>query len=218
MKRFLKAVAFAVVLVIAAALVYGGKGYFDAVGDADALRQRADRLIAAGHGGHDLGQDRLADLLKVQDPAFFDHRGVDFRSPGAGLTTISQSASKRLAFENFRPGVGKIRQTGYALGLEARLEKSQILALWLDTLEMGRGPDGWMTGFFEASETIFGQSPANIDHEQFLELVAVMIAPGKYDLRGEDPALRERVSRIARLVEGQCAPLDHGDVWLEGCR
>jgi monofunctional biosynthetic peptidoglycan transglycosylase len=45
-----------------------------------------------------------------------------------------------------------------------------------------------------------------------------MIAPGKYDLRGNDPALRERVSRIARLVQGQCAPLDHGDVWLEGCR
>jgi monofunctional biosynthetic peptidoglycan transglycosylase len=147
MERLLKAVAITVVLVVAAALAYGAKGYLDAVGDADTLRQRADGLIAAGRGGHDLGQDRLAELLKVQDPAFFDHRGADFHSPGAGLTTISQSVSKRLAFEDFRPGIGKIRQTGYALGLEARLEKDQILSLWLDTLEMGRGPDSWMTGF-----------------------------------------------------------------------
>ncbi|PCD76014.1 hypothetical protein CLN94_11020 [Pseudothioclava arenosa] len=36
---------------------------------------------------------------------------------------------------------------GYALGLERSLRKGLILALWLDALEMGRGPDGWMIGF-----------------------------------------------------------------------
>lgn len=74
----------------------------------------------------------------MEDPGFAEHDGVDFSTPGAGLTTITQSAAKRLAFETFRPGIGKIRQTGYAMGLESRLSKDQILALWLDTLEMGR--------------------------------------------------------------------------------
>ncbi|SDU46948.1 transglycosylase domain-containing protein [Stappia sp. ES.058] len=218
MRRLVKIVVVALLAVIVAALSYGGKGYLDAVADADRLQNRAGALIADGRGGSDLGKDRLDDLLKVQDPAFRDHAGVDMSTPGAGLTTVTQSLAKRLGFETFRPGIGKIRQTGYALGLEARLSKDEIMALWLDTLEMGRGPNGWMTGFFDASETVYGAAPAAIGHTEFLKLVAVMIAPGKYDLRGTDAELEERTARIARLAEDKCAPLDHGDVWLEGCR
>ncbi|MGL4236764.1 transglycosylase domain-containing protein [Tabrizicola sp.] len=137
---------------------------------------------------------------------------------GAGATTISQSVSKRLAFEQFRPGIGKIRQTGYALGLEARLDKDQILALWLETVEMGRGPNGWMTGFFHASEELHQRPPNELSQEEFLRLVAVLVAPATFDLRREDAALAERLERIERLVAGNCAPKDHSDVWLEGCQ
>ena len=143
---------------------------------------------------------------------------ADMITPGAGVTTITQSAAKRLAFEAFKPGIGKIRQTGYALGLESELTKEQILALWLDTLEMGKGPDGWVTGFHRASEKNFGKAPTDLQETEFLSLVAVLIAPGKYRLGTDDPALAERVERIARLVSGSCSPLDNGDVWLEGCR
>jgi len=218
MKRLVKIVAVVVLAIVVAGLAYGGKGYLDALADADQLRVRADTLIADGRGGSDLGEGRLDDLVKVQDPAFRDHGGIDMSTPGAGVTTVTQSLAKRLAFENFRPGIGKIRQTGYALGLEARLSKDEIMALWLDTLEMGRGPDGWMTGFFDASQRIFGAPPAEIGRTEFLKLVAVMIAPVKYDLQGTDAELDERTARIARLTEGECAPLDNGDVWLEGCR
>jgi membrane carboxypeptidase/penicillin-binding protein PbpC len=210
-------------LVIVSALLlslfaYGAKGYLDASLDADALRDRADRLIDQGLDGNSLGSARLDALLQVQDPAFRDHGGVDFTTPGAGATTISQSLSKRLAFETFRPGLAKIRQTGYALGLEQTLSKDQILALWLDTLEMGNGPSGWMTGFHRASQTLHGRDPADLAHREFLQLVAVLIAPSTFDLTTPDPQLETRVARIQRLLAGQCAPLDHGDVWLEGCR
>ncbi len=218
MSRILKYLAYGGALLLLLAVAYGAKGYFDALHDADGLRQRADRLIAAGLGGSDLGPGRLDILLKVQDPAFAEHAGVDFTTAGAGATTVTQSLSKRLAFDRFRPGIGKIRQTGYALGLERRLDKAQIMALWLDTLEMGRGPNGWMTGFYRASEAIFKRPPAALTEDEFLRLVAVLIAPANYDLRGENTALDDRVERIKRLVAAQCAPMDHGDVWLEGCR
>ncbi|NKB84716.1 transglycosylase domain-containing protein [Brucella grignonensis] len=218
MKRIYKFTGFFLVLLIATAALYGGKGYWDALSDAPQLRQRADDLIAQGRDGASLGAEYLAILLQVEDPNFANHAGVDFSTAGAGATTITQSASKRLAFNKFHPGIGKIRQTGYAIGLESRLSKEQILTLWLDTLEMGEGPDGWMTGFHKASSRIYGRPPAELSNTEFIRLVAVLIAPGSYKLRENDTALNERTDRIERLVAGSCAPEGLSDVWLNGCR
>lgn len=218
MRRVLKYISIVVVLIVTAAVAYGAKGYLDAISDADGLRQRANALIVQQRNGESLGNERLTMLLLVQDPAFADHLGVDFTTAGAGATAISQSVSKRLAFDQFKPGIGKIRQTGYALGLERQLDKAQILSLWLDTVEMGRGPEGWMTGFFFASDAIYLRKPSALSDNEYLRLLAVLIAPGSYNLRGNDPDLNERVNRIERLIANQCAPLNHRDVWLDGCR
>jgi hypothetical protein len=218
MKRLLKYAGLVFGLLLLVLIGYGGKGSLDALSDSGDLRVRADALIARGQGGAALGSGHLATLLTVQDPAFYRHAGIDFSTPGAGATTITQSLAKRLAFDRFRPGIGKIRQTGYALGLERRLSKKQILALWLDTLEMGQGPNGWMTGFYKAASAIYGRSPAELTQDEFIRLVAVLIAPATYDLQSGGGALEERVERIERLVAGVCAPSSHGDVWLEGCR
>lgn len=203
---------------IIACATYAGKGYLDALSDAPDLNQRANDLIAQGHGKASLGERYLAILIKVEDPNFFSHSGVDFSTPGAGATTITQSVSKRLAFEKFQPGFGKIRQTGYAIGLETRLNKEQILALWLDTLEMGNSSNGWITGFGKASSEFYGRPPAELSTAEFIRLVAVLISPGTFRLGNADAALDERVERIKRLVEGKCVPEGFGDVWLEGCQ
>ena len=215
--RYLRYLVLVLLFVLGAGLVYDAKGYFDALSDAAMLAERADGLIASGRGGADLGDARRAQLLMVEDPNFEEHGGVDLLTPGAGITTITQSLAKRVAFAEFKQGVRKIRQTGYALGLEQRLSKAQILALWLDTLEIGAGPDGWMTGFFAASDTMFQKAPADLSDREFLLLVAVLIAPGRYDMRAPSGELLERMARIERLIAGQCAPRGNGDVWLEGC-
>ncbi|KWT66302.1 Multimodular transpeptidase-transglycosylase [Hyphomicrobium sulfonivorans] len=207
-----------VVLALGAILVSGGVGYIDARSDADQLRARADALIAQGRGADQLSARQREILLAVEDPNFAEHSGVDFSTPGAGLTTITQSASKRLGFDKFRPGFGKIRQTGYALGLESKLTKKQILALWLDTLEMGKGPDGWMVGFHNASTVVYGRPAADLSEAEFIRLVAVLIAPAAYDLfNAQDDKLSERSARIERLVAGACSPAGFSDVWLDGC-
>lgn len=218
MMRILKYAGIVVALLLVGLVGYGAKGYWDALSDAEGLRARADAVIAQGRGGDSLGAAHRAILLAVEDPNFSTHPGVDFSTPGAGLTTITQSAAKRLAFEEFHPGIGKIRQTGYALGLESRLSKEQILALWLDTVEMGNGPIGWMVGFHSASSSIYGRSPAELTEAEFIRLTAVLIAPASYDLVRSDAKLDERAARIRRLVAGVCAPAGFSDVWLEGCR
>ncbi len=146
MRNSLKIGTVGVLALVFATLSYGAFGYWDAVRQSEVFAEHANVLIADGKGPSDLGAERLLQLILVQDPGYQDHRGVDLSTLGAGLTTISQSVSKRLGFDEFRPGIGKIRQTGFALGLESQLSKEQILALFLDTVEMGRGDNGWMTG------------------------------------------------------------------------
>ena len=214
------------VLIIAGALVagifiaagYAATGYFDALRDAPSLAVRADALIAADHGPADLTPRKLDELLRVDDPDFWNHRGIDLATPGSGMTSITQSLAKRLAFFDFKPGFRKLRQSAYAIGLERRLSKRQILALALDTAEMGRGPHGWMHGLFVASLQVYGKPPAALDDRQWLRLVAVLVAPRRFDLFSADPALDDRVGRIQRLLAGRCRPSGKRDIWLEGCR
>lgn len=204
-------------VILMSALAYAASGFFSARADAPELAARADALIAQGRGAEGLGPGRIDQLLMVEDPGFAGHSGIDFSTDGAGLTTVTQAVAKRVGFDEFRPGLRKIRLLGYAAGLETRLSKSQIVALFLDTSGMGRGPNGWMTGFYTASAQIYGRPPAELTEREFLTLVAVGIAPRNFDLLNGNAALAERVSRIERLVQKRCRPAGLNDVWLEGC-
>lgn len=217
MKRFIGISLCLAVLCLGGGLGYGATGYWDALRQADQFAQRANALIADGRGANGLTGEQLRQLISVQDPGYWAHGGVDLSTAGGGLTTISQSLAKRLGFDRFRPGIGKIRQTGFAMGLEDRLGKDQILALWLDSLEMGRGPEGWMIGFFQASQAIYGRAPKDLKDVEYQRLLAVLIAPGRFRLLQDDAALDDRVARIQRLVAGDCSPAHQRDVWLEGC-
>jgi monofunctional biosynthetic peptidoglycan transglycosylase len=217
MKRFLRWSAILFCVLAAGLLGYAATGFFAARADAPRLAARADWLIQNHRGPADLGPGRADQILLVDDPGFRNHSGVDLASPGAGLTTLTQSLSKRVGFSNFRPGIAKLRLMGHAVGLESRLSKEQILALYLDTVWMGRGPNGRMTGYFGASQAIYGRPPAALSDREFLTLVAVPIAPRDLTLANPNPLLLERVRRIERLVQNRCRPNGLRDVWLEGC-
>ena len=218
--RWARMGAAAVLAALAIAAFPVVRGYLDGRAAAPVHARQADALIAAGRGAGDLGPGRWARLLMVQDPGFAAHGGVDLTTPGAGITTVTQSLAKRVGFEEeFRPGWAKLRQTGLALGYEAGMTKAQIAALWLETVEMGRlegpGGKGWRVGFWSAAAGAYGKAPADLEELEFATLVARLIAPAAL---GDDPAaLARRTARILRLWAGDCAPTDHGDVWLEGC-
>lgn len=155
--------------------------------------------------------------LTVEDPAFFDHNGVDFRSPGAGLTTITQSLAKRLYFDPFEPGFAKLEQSLIAIRvINARIPKEVQLSAALDLFWFGRGADGALIGFEAAAQHHFGRGVVALSDAQFTQLVALLIGPNAVPM-GSD-ALAQRVARIERLLAEDCTPTDWRDVWLEGCR
>jgi membrane carboxypeptidase/penicillin-binding protein PbpC len=212
-----KALLFFLTAVLIAVLAYAASGYVSAASHSGDLKERAKTLTYMRQGADALGQERLEFLLRVQDPGFYDHRGVDVKTAGAGITTITQSLSKRLAFKAFKPGIGKIRQTTYALALEKHLTKEEVLALFLETVPMGHGPDGWTVGFFKASQSFYGAVPHELNDSQFIELISVMISPGVLNYRTRNKIFTERIARIARLQQGECRPINNKDVWFEAC-
>lgn len=212
----LRRMVMGLVLILGLVLAYGGWGFVQARDAAPALAARADRLISEGRGPDGLGQGRAAELIAVVDPAFASHSGIDPTTPGAGSTTITQAVASRFAFA---PGIQRIRQTGYAFGLERELSKVQILALYLDTVPMGPGPGdiGAVHGFFAAAAAHYDMPVAGLAQSDFIRLLAVMIAPDAFSLARGGPALDDRAVRIAALLDGKCAPATHGDIWLTDC-
>jgi hypothetical protein len=217
MKRGLQLIGMLALIALASVVAYALHGYLSARADADRLAVEADRLIAEERGPDNLGPGRADQLLRVEDPGFYHHNGVDFTTAGSGLTTLTQSLGKRVGFRTFRPGMRKIRLVGYAMGLESKLNKRQILALYLDTVWMGRGRDGPINGFFKASQTVFGKQPAELTGHQFFTLLAVPIAPRTMTLTTPTSELVERTTRIERLLQGRCKPAGLRDVWLDAC-
>lgn len=149
-----------------------------------------------------LSQERIDILVKVQDPRFWEHTGVDWRFPLA--TTVTQSIVKKLYFENFHPGFPKIKQTLIAYFAVAPLtSKNAQLAAFLD-----------VNGFEGSSLRWFGKPLQSLDDEEFLSLIATnntpKIAPGTKENE-------ERVARIKKYLAGQCERHGLADVWLDEC-
>lgn len=149
-----------------------------------------------------LSEERLATLLKVQDPNFWSHEGVDWSAPLA--TTVTQSVVKKLYFEKFEPGVAKIEQTLIAYFAVGPLtSKNAQLAAFID-----------VNGLEAAAQKWFGKSLGALDDDEYLSLLATnntpKIAPGT-------PENEERVARIKRYLAGQCERRGLADVWLDQC-
>ena len=217
MKKWTLRLVAVVGLITFALAAYTGKGWYDARADAPNLRERAKILAVQGLGADALGPEKRAVLLKVEDPSFYHNNGIDFSSPGAGKTTITQSLSKRLAFEKFEPGIRKLRQTGYAVGLNQSLSKDDVLTLFLAESSFRGSDRRWTKSFDAASRRFFGKPLAVLDSKSFALMVASGIAPNEMTPDAPNAKLLERVVRIERLVSGKCKASSYDDVWLEGC-
>ena len=175
----------------------------------DAIQLRLDEF----------GERRLDILLRVEDPAFYRHKGVDLKSPGAGMTTITQGLVKIYYFDRFQQGIAKIRQTLIArFALDPLVPKNDQLLLFINEVYLGAWQGTQVEGFAQAAHVYFDKSFFELSEEEYLALVAMIPAPNSYNIRGSPGRNDERVRRIRRLLAGDCEPQGWMDWRLEGCR
>lgn len=185
-------------------------------------KQRTPQVLAAAAEGElslgDVGNRRLAMLLKVEDPGFWKHRGVDFSTPGAGMTSITQSLVKRFYFDNFEPGLAKLEQSLIArFVLDPAMPKDAQLKAFINHSHFGWRTGRPIVGLGEAARAYYGREPAQLSDRQFLSLVAMLMSPRELDPLRRPRANAERVRRIEAMLAGKCAPAGLRDVDYEAC-
>ncbi|MGL4491022.1 MAG: transglycosylase domain-containing protein [Rhizobiaceae bacterium] len=165
-----------------------------------------------------LSDTQKAILLKVEDPGFYDHKGIDFASPGQGLTTITQALVKFLYFEKFTPGFAKIEQSLIArFVLNNQMTKDQQLGLLINQAYFGDKNGEPIRGFSDAALAHFSKPFSQLSDDEFIGLVAMLIGPNKFRPDKDPETHKSRVTKIKQLLAGDCKPNGLLDVYYDDC-
>lgn len=156
----------------------------------------------------DLSSRQLEILLTVEDPTFFSHHGIDLRTPGAGLTTITQSLVKILYFDHFKPGLAKIKQSLLAFFvLDPMISKDDQLKLYLNRMFLGTDANNQpIIGFQNAAQVYFNKDFQDLTEDETIAIVAMIIAPQVFHIKNRPQLSQERVARIKKLLTGEYQP------------
>lgn len=149
-------------------------------------------------------------LLKVQDPGFYGHHGVDLSTPGAGLTTITQALVKHLYFDDFQAGIAKIKQTLIArYVLDPLMPKDMQLRRFINTAYLGPKSKG----FQQAAQYYYDKDFEQLAEDQFIAIVAMLVAPAVFNIEKYPQRNRVRVERIKQVISGKYKPKGLCDIY-----
>ncbi len=155
----------------------------------------------------DLSKRQTEILIKVQDPGFYHHNGIDLSTPGAGLTTITQSIVKKLYFDNFKPGIAKIEQSLIARFIVNKLiSKDDQLTLFINTMYFGNLDGQPIVGLESAANTYYHQAVKRLTEDQYISLIAMIVMPGTFHIIDHSEWNMDRTNRIKALIAGEYKP------------
>ncbi len=93
----------------------------------------------------------------------------------------------------------KIKEAIYALAMEARYSKDEILTIYMNRVFLGAGS----RGFEAAAQRYFGKSANEVDPAEAAMLAGLLVAPTRYAPTANLERSQERASVIVRLMEQQ---------------
>jgi len=150
----------------------------------------AERGLRRGHVRLDVLPPYLAKaVIATEDRRFYRHFGIDplglvrasFRDASAGTvveggSTITQQLAKNLFLSPKRTLTRKLEEVIYAIWLEQRFTKDEILELYLNRVYFGGGT----YGIEAAAQHYFGRSARSVTLPQAALLAGLLKAPSKY--------------------------------------
>nr|WP_225876321.1 penicillin-binding protein 1B [Lysobacter terrestris] len=144
-------------------------------------------------------------LQAVEDRDFNHHIGIDFsgmlraafktatgRKQGASTLTQQLARSGLLGIGKEQTWTRKGKEILYALIIDARYEKRDILEAYLNQVYMGQRGSQAIHGVAAASEFWFGRDLRDLNTEQIALLVGIVKGPSAYDPRRHPKAALER--------------------------
>ncbi len=147
------------------------------------INLRAGRGPLSGNGGSTITQ-QTAKLLCLGEP--FD--------PASGQTEAQYEAKCRKS-TLWR----KVKEAIYAMAMEARYTKDQILTIYMNRVYLGAGS----RGFEAASQRYFGRSAAEVTPAEAAMLAGLLKAPSKYAPTAHLQRSQDRANLIVGLMQEQ---------------
>jgi len=150
-------------------------------------------------------------IIAVEDKNFYLHHGIDIagifravlinlkeRRITAGGSTITQQTAKNLFLSNERTLTRKIKELVYALQLEKKYSKDEILTMYCNTIYFGHGA----YGIEVAARTFFGKPAKDINIAEAALLAGLPNWPAKFDpyINPEEAKKRQKIV-LMRMVE-----------------
>lgn len=145
-----------------------------------AINLREGRSALSGHGGSTITQ-QVAKLLCLGTP--YD--------PTSGQSEADYEAECRKGTLE-----RKAREAIYALAMEAKYTKDEILAIYLNRAYLGAGTQG----FAAASQRYFGKSATEVSPSEAAMLAGLLVAPSRYAPTSNLKRSQERANVILGLM------------------
>ena len=159
----------------------------------------------------ELPQHLIYAVLSREDPDFFNHRGFSVRAiaravwgqvtrrPMGGGSTITQQIAGTLYTDRREMTMTrKVKELWWALQMERRYTKNEILEIYLNQINMGPG----VFGVEAASQYFFGYSVREISLAESALLVILFSSPTRYNpLNNPNLAMSRQRVVLDRMIE-----------------
>ncbi len=146
-----------------------------------AINLREGRGALEGHGGSGITQ-QTAKLLCLGRP----YVPSEWKSEADYETDCRMGSMSR-----------KLREAVYALAMEAKYTKDEILTIYMNRVYLGAGT----YGFEAASQRYFGKSAAQVNPSEAAMLAGLLVAPTRYAPTSDLARSRARAETIIGLME-----------------
>ncbi len=164
-----------------------------------------------------LPEDLIHAFISIEDKRFYSHKGVDWkRTLSAGLnyflkfrdsyggSTITQQLIKNVTDEDDYTFQRKIQEIFWALDLETKMDKKEILSLYLNIINLSQG----CYGVQAASEYYFSKDVSQLTLNECACIAAITNSPSYYDPIRNPEHNKERRNLILRQMYEQ-GYIDH---------
>lgn len=153
-------------------------------------------------------------FVAIEDERFYDHKGFDLpRTTKATLTwignkllgksgaslggsTITQQLIKNITGENDQTPARKVKEIATAVGVEKKLDKQQILELYMNCIYLSQGCNGVQT----AADVYFGKNASELTLAESACLAGITQFPSKYDPFVNPEANKERQEMVLKKM------------------
>jgi len=163
-----------------------------------------------------------AAMVAVEDRRFYSHPGIDpigiarALSVNArsgqnrqGASTITQQLARNIFLTQAKTTARKLKEVAFALALEQRFSKDQILELYLNRVYFGGGA----YGIDAASRRFFGHPATRLSLAEAAIIAGLVKAPSRYAPSADPEAARARAATvIATMADSGAIPKAEADV------